>query len=112
MTHSHNTLVCNVQIRGIKFEVHLYEDSEYPDGEDSFALCEQQERRLVFKKSHIKETTIKHELFHGYIAASLVPDSDMTIEIMEELACEIFEQFSPLINRQAKRIFKLLKGKV
>lgn len=102
---SHNF---SIQVRGTRWKVILFSDLEYPDGTESRAQCQTETREIHFKKSEIKESIVRHELLHAYIASAFLPE-DIDNFTLEEQCAEIFENFGPQMIRQSKQIFKKLK---
>lgn len=97
-------LILKAKIRGLTWVIKVFSAETYPEGTDSLACCHGDIREIWFNAGALKESIVRHELMHAYIASSF--DSYTDVDVLEEQCAEIFEHFGPQMVREAKSLYK------
>lgn len=89
-----------LSIKGVDWKFYAQTDASYrrSHGKDSDAVTYPHDRDCYFNKSRLLPGTVRHELMHVFVASSGTNSANLTVEQMEELAAEIFEQHGPEMN--------------
>lgn len=106
--------VKSIDVRGIKYEIYLYPETEFKDRFPN-CLAEMSENpfEIRFNEEHIEKDVIKHELFHCYMASCfLTSQEELTSGDAEEVACDVFAYFSTAILDEAERVYLSLKAEL
>lgn len=108
--HQKREFVTNINVRGIIYSIYLWEDDAYKDEfPESLAHTTSHPAEIHFSKSHRDLITIKHELFHCFLASCFVGAWDTESSAnLEEVACEVFSHFDEEIADLALSVEKKL----
>lgn len=78
---------------------------------DDEAMATFESYEVDIQEAHLTVETIKHELVHVHLNYCFLESaSGLSKADLEEIYCELFARRSDLISKQAKEIFKKLKG--
>lgn len=92
-----------------RFYVYEHEQYEAKFGADSAALVIPSDNEGHFNLEDLTLSTVKHELFHAWLAALPINSARISKNQMEEICCDLFSDYGDLINRQARKLYKELK---
>ena len=98
----------HIKIRGKTWTVELL-TSEAFRNEDA-AYTDAAKKTMSFQPGHTDIETIRHEIFHAYMAESYLKDSDLDRDSLEEAAANVVGDFLPQMNRHANAIWKVLNN--
>ena len=89
----------------------VFEDDHYVNkfGSDSQAFVVPADRRGYFNADDLSLSTVKHELWHIYIAELPIGSARLSKSQFEELTADLFADQGDNIVRQARKLFKSLK---
>jgi hypothetical protein len=98
--------VFTFSIMGIDWQVYLQSPSSYKKihGSDSEAITYPSDREVYFNKDYFSAETIRHEVFHCYVASSPTNSATLNADQKEEQCCELFEKYGPLMMLQVDQI--------
>jgi hypothetical protein len=96
------------KVKGINWEFHLQSNAAYVrnHGKDSGAITYLGDKQVWFNQVQLSPGTVRHEVFHVYIASSGVSSATLTADNMEEIAAEIYESFGPEMDLLVDRILE------
>jgi hypothetical protein len=103
-----------VKINGTTWVMKLITTEEIEDLWDGDgqveALCDKHAKIIYFDADDMTLETVRHELFHAYVADLHLGDThDIELSNIEEIFAAMFTEKGEKIIRQARRIYKALQ---
>lgn len=81
-------------IMGKNWELRLLKRKKHTkkNGADTLAVTKHWKRTIDLGPEGLDKETIVHELVHGFLAEMCIKTSDPTVEVMEEVFCELMSK--------------------
>lgn len=85
------------RIKDVPWDFYCLTPAQYvrSHGKDSDAITYPHDREVFFNKARFLPGAVRHELMHVYVASSGTNSANLTVDQMEELCAEIYEQHGP-----------------
>jgi hypothetical protein len=85
------------RIKDVEWHFFCLPQSSYArsHGKDSDAITYPHDKEVYFNRARFLPGAIRHEIFHVYVASSGINSANLTVDQMEELGAEIYEQHGP-----------------
>lgn len=87
-------------IKGVNWDFYCIPQSSYirAHGKDSDAVTYPHDKECYFNKARFLPGAVRHEIFHIYVASSGINSANLTVDQMEELGAELYEQHGPSMD--------------
>ena len=98
-----------VDIHGDSWNIYIVDDDDIVIDEDNDAETDIENKEIHFKRGGINEVSVRHEIWHAYMAYTFTETADLTSGQSEEVSAQIFGVRGPEMVEKAAMIYKKLK---
>lgn len=96
------------RIKGMEWTFSLLPKASYVrgHGNDSDAVTYPHDREVFFNSDRLTPGVVRHEVFHVFVASSGTNSANLTVDQMEELGAELYENHGPEMDWLVDKILE------